>query len=114
MMTPVITIGASALMLVKFCKGEEIMSGFSSMTGGIKIAGDFDGEYVAEDASPSISGVDAFVFQFDLSTPEASAYFTENPTAETVKAVIQLAYNDGETDGATVPLAIVIQNTYLQ
>lgn len=74
-------------MMVKFCKGEEIVTSFSAVTAGIKIAGDFDGSYVAQDNAPSESGDDAFVFQFDLSTAGASAYFTANPTAETANAV---------------------------
>lgn len=112
-MTPVLTIGATALMLVKFCKGEEIVTSFSAVGAGIKIYGDFDGDYVSQDNAPSESGGDAFVFQFDLSTPEASAYFTANPTEETAKAVIQLSYTESGTDGVTVPLSIILQNTYL-
>ena len=111
---PVLTVGSVAQMMVKFCKGEEIVTSFTAFSAGIKISGDFTGEYIAQDDAPSELGGDSYVFQFDLTTPESRAYFTENPTAEIFTAAIMIGYTESEIDGATGPLEIAIQNSYLQ
>jgi len=112
-MTPAITVGSTSLMLVKFCKGEKIVTSFSAVTAGIKISGDFDGSFIAQDNSPTESGGDAFVFQFNLSTSAALAYFTAHPSADVAKAIIQLSYTESGVTSQTTPLAIILQNTYL-
>jgi len=115
-MTPVLGIGGVFDFPVSFCKSGEIENPIASAwLGGIKVEGDYAGAYVASDDEPEVCGNESMRFIFDLTTPEASAYFTANPLKETFYAILQISFTDAfGTDRVTSPLRIVIQNNYLQ
>jgi len=114
-MTPVLTIGGFFETAVQFCRGTDIEStGASSFFAGIKIYGDYSGAYVDTDNAPTTGGDGSTVFSMDLTTNEAKAYFTANPTADTVNAAFQIAYTVDTIERRTTPLPIVLQNDYLQ
>ena len=100
---------------VQFCRGTDIEStGASSFFAGIKIYGDYSGAYVDTDNAPTTGGDGSTVFSMDLTTNDAKAYFTANPTADTVNAAFQIAYTVDTIERRTTPLPIVLQNDYLQ
>jgi threonine synthase len=72
------------------------------------------GAYVATDNAPTTGGDGSTVFSMDLTTNDAKAYFTANPTADTVNAAFQIAYTVDTIERRTTPLPIVLQNDYLQ
>ncbi len=114
-MTPVLTIGGVFEMPVQFCRGTDIeQTGASEWFAGIKVSGDHTGEYVAEDDAPTNGGDGSTVFSMDLTTVAAKAYFTANPTADTVSAAFQIAYTVDSVERRTTPFPIVLQNDYLQ
>lgn len=111
--TPVLTVGASYRVEVTFCRGdaiENVMGG--TFYGGIKIKGDYSGEVVASDADPDQIGNNGIVFSINLTTTEGKAYFTSNPTLDTVPAVFVIAATIEENEFKTSPLEIILQNDY--
>ena len=110
---PVLTIGATYQIEVTFCRGAEIenvMGG--TFYGGIKIKGDYAGDVVADDDAPDQIGDNGIVFNIDLTTAEGKAYFTDNPTTDTVSAVFVIAATIETTEFKTTPLEITLQNDY--
>ena len=114
-MTPVLTIGSTFQIIVRFCRGEDIVDpGASAWLAGIRPSGVFSGDFIASDDAPQQDGSDGNIFILDLTTDAASAYFTENPSAEIQNASLQIKMTTGDGDMLTCPLEIVIQNSYLQ
>jgi len=113
-MVPVVAIGGVFDFPTTLCRGSVTEAPTAQgWFAGLKLAGDFAGEYLAIDAAPEISGDDSVVFIFDLTSQ--IQYFTDNPTADTVGGAIQVSWNDAfGVERRTQPLAIVIQNDYLQ
>lgn len=110
---PVLTIGATYQIEVTFCRGETIenvMGG--TFYGGIKVKGDYAGDVVADDATPVQIGDNGVVFAIDLTTVAGKAYFTANPTIDTVAAVFVIAATIETTEFKTAPLEITLQNDY--
>ena len=114
-MTPVLTIGGVFEIAVTFVQDGAIYDPLaSSYYLGAKLAGDMAGAYIAHDSAPTTGGDAQQVFSLDLTTVAAKAYFTTNPTEDTVAAVLQLKYVADSIERRTVPMAIVLQNDYLQ
>lgn len=110
---PVLTIGATYQIEVTFCRAgniENVMGG--TFYGGIKIKGDYAGAVVASDATPDQIGDNGVVFAANLTTTAGKAYFTANPTVDTVAAVFVIAATIDETEFKTAPLEITLQNDY--
>lgn len=110
---PVLTIGATYQIDATFCRGENIenvMGG--TFYGGIKIKGDYNGSVVASDSSPEQIGDNGIVFAIDLTTTAGKAYFTANPTLDTVAAVFVIVATIDESEFKAAPLEITLQNDY--
>jgi hypothetical protein len=114
-MVPVLTTGGTFQIPVLFVRGTstESVSG-GTFFGGIKIAGDHSGSYVASDASPTVDGDGSVLFQLDLDTTDAKAYFVANPTEETANAAFEVAMTANGSKMKTVPMLVVLQNDYLK
>jgi len=117
-MTPVLCLGGVFDFNVTFCDGARIENpAASAWIGGIKMAGNPTGEYVASDTDPEVDGTEAMRFMFDLTGTEnpAAVHFAANPTLATAIAVIQIGFTDAfGIERRTTPLQIVLQNDYLQ
>lgn len=114
-MTPVLTIGGVFELPVQFIRGTELEDiGASSVEAVLKIAGDYTGDRLAEDNVPTTGGDGSLVFALDLTTSDAAAYFTANPTADTVDAAVQISYVSDSIERRVVPFSVVLQNDYLQ
>ena len=110
---PVLTIGATYQIEVTFCRGGQIENALGgTFFGGIKIKGDYSGDTVASDSSPVQTGDVSTVFTMDLTTTEGKAYFTANPTADTVAAVFVIAATIDDTEFKTAPMELTLQNDY--
>lgn len=113
--SPVLTIGSKFQVPIQFCEGGKLtVPAASSWLAGLKIANDFAGDYVASDGSPTSEGTDVLTFTLDLTTGDAAAYFTANPTSPTVAGAFQIGFTVDGIESKTVPLAITLQNSYLQ
>lgn len=111
--SPVLTVGAKYQLDVAFVNGTEIQSvAGGTFYGGIKIKGDYSGDVVASDDSPTFDGDESAVFNMDLTTTEGKAYFTANPTVDTVAAVFVIAATIDVDEFKTAPLEITLQNDY--
>ena len=114
-MTPVLTIGGVFDISISFVQdGAVIDPAASSYYLGVKLSGNMTGAYVASNSSPVTGGDAQQTFSLDLTTTEAKAYFTTNPTADTVAAVLQLKFVVDSIEKRTAALSIVLQNDYLQ
>lgn len=114
-MTPVMGIGGVFDFQVAFCRSIQIENPIASAwLAGIKVEGDYSGDYVASDNAPEVDGNESMRFIFDLTTAEASAYFTANPMKESFYAIVQIKYTDAfAVERVTSPLRVVIQQDYL-
>ena len=114
-MTPVLTIGGVYELAIQFCRGTDVEeTGASAWFAGVKIADDHAGDYLDSDNAPTTGGDGSIVFSIDLTTVAAKAYFTTNPTEDTVKAIVQFAYTVDSIERRTTPFPVVIQNDYIQ
>ena len=112
---PVLSVGGVFDVPVQFCCGTEIANaGAQDMFLGIKPADSPAGDYIASNNSPIQTSSGLYVFSVDLTTTDAKAYFTANPTELTQDAAMQIAFTQDGVERRTVPLGIVIQNDYLQ
>jgi hypothetical protein len=113
-MTPVLTVGATHAISITFVDGFDTVN-VSGATWflGIKSTLDFTGDYIGSNSTPTEDGEGAIDFVLDLDTVDAKAYFVENPTADTLKASMEITWTI-DNKQTTVPLDVVIQNTYLQ
>ena len=112
-MTPVLTVGAIYQMPVTFIRGEQLQSvGGGTFYAGIKIKSDFAGTVGAGDATPTIDGEQAVIFSMDLTTTDGKAYFTANPTADTVSAVFVVVATIDAGEFKTPPFEVTLQNDY--
>ena len=113
-MVPVLTVGATYQIEVSFVRGsdvENVLGG--TFYGGVKLKGDYSGTILADDAAPVQNGEESIIFSIDLTTTDAKAYFTENPTEDTVSAVFVVAATISDYEFKTPPFEIVLQNDYL-
>lgn len=111
--SPVLTVGAVYDIEVTFVHGTSSQStSGGTFYGGIKLKGDYSGTVVAADAAPTFGGQESVIFSIDLTTTDAKAYFTANPTADTVEAVFVIAATLDTTEFKTPPLEITLQNDY--
>lgn len=114
-MEPVLTLGSVYEISVQFCRGGATVSVSSSETwlAGVKIQGDYSGAYIASTTTAINRGGPDTAFILDLSTVEASAYFTVNPTESIAPCEFQVKYTVGTKTTATTRLPITLQNTIL-
>tara|TARA_R110000796_G_scaffold554_2_gene1969 strand:+ start:1746 stop:2159 length:414 start_codon:yes stop_codon:yes gene_type:complete len=112
--TPVLTVGATHAISVTFIDGYDTqnVSGATWFLG-VKSTLDFAGDYVGSNAAPTESGEDAIDFILDLDTVAAKAYFTANPTVDTLACTLQITWTITNKE-VTAPMDVVLQNTYLQ
>lgn len=113
-MEPVLTVGATYHLLVKFIRGTTVQdpSG-GTLYGGLKLKSDYSGDILADDAAPTVNGDGSAAFSIDLTTVAAKAYFTANPTADTTDAVFVIAATIDDYEFKTPPFSITLQNDYL-
>lgn len=110
---PVLTIGAVYQIPVAFIRGELVENVMgATFYGGIKIKSDYSGDVVASDAAPTQDGEEAVVFSIDLTTTSGKAYFTTNPTVDSVSAVFVVLATIDEAEFKTPPFEIALQNDY--
>ena len=114
-MTPVLTIGGSFKIPVKFCQGGNVQgSGATATFCGLKLTSDFTGDYLASDNAPTFDGDQNQTFTLDLDQTSAKTYFTDNPTEPNVSCAIQFVFTLLTETFRTVPFPVLLQNDYLQ
>ena len=113
-MTPVLTVGAIHAITVDFIDGFDSLN-VSGATWflGVKSTLDFAGDYIGTNSTPTEDGENAITFLLDLDTVAANAYFTLNPTVDTLACTLQITWTIDDKQ-VTTPLDVVLQNTYLQ
>lgn len=116
-MEPVLTIGSVFEISFTFCRGGavEFVSPSNTWLCGIKLQGDYSGPYVASSttATNQNQGDPGTSFILDLTTSEASAYFTANPTESIAACELQVKFTVGSAVTATTRLPLTLQNTLL-
>ena len=114
-MEPVLTLGSTYEISVVLCRGASVepIPPADSWLAGVKIQGDYGGAYIASSTTAINRGTPDASFILDLTTTEAAAYFTANPTKSIAACEFQVKYIiDGSTT-ATTRLPITLQNTIL-
>lgn len=114
-MEPVLTIGSVFEIAVTFCRGGSVENVSSSETWlcGIKLQGDYSGPYVASTTTAINRGSPDTSFILDLTTAEAMAYFTANPTESIAACELQVKLTVGAKITATTRLPLTLQNAIL-
>jgi len=112
---PVLTLGSTYEITVIFCRGGIIESVSSTETwlAGVKLQGDYSGDYIASTTTAINRGGSDTSFILDLTTVAAAAYFTANPTESIAACEFQVKYTIGTSVTATTRLPITLQNTIL-
>ena len=112
--TPVLTVGSTHAISVTFVDGFEPqdVSGATWFLG-VKATLDHDGVYVGSNIAPTEDGEGAMTFILDLDNVAGLAYFTANPTADTLACTLQITWTITNKE-VTAPMDVVLQNTYLQ
>ncbi len=114
-MEPVITLGGVQIVTVLFCRGATpaVISTSETWLAGIKAAGDYAGAYIASSTTPENRDGESVTFEMDLTTPEAAAYFTANPTASLVACELQIEVTVDSVKTVTTRLPVTLQNSIL-
>lgn len=114
-MEPVVTLGGIQIITLSFCRGTVpvVISSGETWLAGIKITGDYSGDFVASSTAPTNrSGADT-TFALDLTTEGAAAYFTANPTASIVACELQVEFTIDGVKTVTTRLPVTLQNYQL-
>jgi hypothetical protein len=114
-MEPVVTLGANAEVSIQFCRGAVpvVISSSETWLAGLKIAGDSSGDYVASSDEAVNRTGQGTSFNLDLTTAEAAAYFTANPTAAIVACEFQVEFTVDGVKTVTTRLPVTLQNSIL-
>ena len=113
--TPVVTVGANHIFSVHFFRDMVPQTvGASSWALELKHAGDYNGAAIVTDSTATQGGLGEIHFNIDLTDADPFAG-SATPNADTIPAAIQISWTDQDgSNRETVPLAVVIQNTYLR
>lgn len=112
--SPVLSIGGKYSISITFCRGTTVVViAPDSIVAAIKIEGDMLGTSVARTTTYTAGDLENILVVMDLTTVDANAYFTANPTAESGKAIFQLAYVISSVPTVLSQLNLTLQATYL-
>jgi hypothetical protein len=109
-MTPALVAGGTYSIGVQFYRGSELqdMGAASAWLARIRVIGDHAGTPIATADSADEDGENAIVFSLEIET----AYFTTNPTLESVDCVLAIGYTLDGVSSLLSTLPVTIQNSY--
>lgn len=109
-MTSALVAGGTYSLGVQFYRGSELqdMGAASSWLARIRVVGVYTGTPIATASTAAEDGENIIVFSLTIGT----AYFTTNPTLESVDCVLAIGYTLDGISSLLTTLPVTIQNSY--